>query len=226
MEVMAQELSKQQIHTIIAKRAAKEFKAGDVVTLGIGLPTEVANYVPEELNVTFQSENGLLGLGKDQPKDNIDTRIINAGGGYVEAKEGACFYDSPMAFTMMRGGHIDATVLGALQVDEEGSLANWMIPGKFIPGMGGAMDLVVGAKRVIVVMEHLSKGQIKIVKKCNLPLTAYKEVNLIITERCVMQVTDNGLVLTEINPMFTIDDIRNTVSADFTVSGDLKNMEI
>lgn len=226
MEVMAQELSKQQIHTIIAKRAAKEFKAGDVVTLGIGLPTEVANYVPEELNVTFQSENGLLGLGKDQPKDNIDTRIINAGGGYVEAKEGACFYDSPMAFTMMRGGHIDATVLGALQVDEEGSLANWMIPGKFIPGMGGAMDLVVGAKRVIVVMEHLSKGQIKIVKKCDLPLTAYKEVNLIITERCVMQVTDNGLVLTEINPMFTVDDIRNTVSADFTVSDDLKNMEI
>ena len=223
---MAQELSKQQIHTIIAKRAAKEFKAGDVVTLGIGLPTEVANYVPEELNVTFQSENGLLGLGKDQPKDKIDTRIINAGGGYVEAKEGACFYDSPMAFTMMRGGHIDATVLGALQVDEEGSLANWMIPGKFIPGMGGAMDLVVGAKRVIVVMEHLSKGQIKIVKKCNLPLTAYKEVNLIITERCVMQVTDNGLVLTEINPMFTVDDIRNTVSADFTVSDDLKNMEI
>lgn len=226
MEVMTQELSKQQIHTIIAKRAAKEFKAGDVVTLGIGLPTEVANYVPEELNVTFQSENGLLGLGKDQPKDKIDTRIINAGGGYVEAKEGACFYDSPMAFTMMRGGHIDATVLGALQVDEEGSLANWMIPGKFIPGMGGAMDLVVGAKRVIVVMEHLSKGQIKIVKKCNLPLTAYKEVNLIITERCVMQVTDNGLVLTEINPMFTVDDIRNTVSADFTVSDDLKNMEI
>lgn len=226
MEVMAQELSKQQIHTIIAKRAAKEFKAGDVVTLGIGLPTEVANYVPEELNVTFQSENGLLGLGKDQPKDKIDTRIINAGGGYVEAKEGACFYDSPMAFTMMRGGHIDATVLGALQVDEEGSLANWMIPGKFIPGMGGAMDLVVGAKRVIVVMEHLSKGQIKIVKKCNLPLTAYKEVNLIITERCVMQVTDNSLVLTEINPMFTVDDIRNTVSADFTVSDDLKNMEI
>ena len=220
MEVMAQELSKQQIHTIIAKRAAKELKAGDVVTLGIGLPTEVANYVPEELNVTFQSENGLLGLGKDQPKDKIDTRIINAGGGYVEAKEGACFYDSPMAFTMMRGGHIDATVLGALQVDEEGSLANWMIPGKFIPGMGGAMDLVVGAKRVIVVMEHLSKGQIKIVKKCNLPLTAYKEVNLIITERCVMQVTDNGLVLTEINPMFTVDDIRNTVSADFTVSDD------
>lgn len=226
MEVMAQELSKQQIHTIIAKRAAKEFQAGDVVTLGIGLPTEVANYVPEELNVTFQSENGLLGLGKDQPKDNIDTRIINAGGGYVEAKEGACFYDSPMAFTMMRGGHIDATVLGALQVDEEGSLANWMIPGKFIPGMGGAMDLVVGAKRVIVVMEHLSKGQIKIVKKCDLPLTAYKEVNLIITERCVMHVTDNGLVLTEINPMFTVDDIRNTVSADFTVSDDLKNMEI
>lgn len=226
MEVMEKELTKEQIHDIIARRAAKEFKEGDIVTLGIGLPTKVANYVPEELNVIFQSENGLLGLGKNQPEDNIDKRITNAGGGYVEAKTGSCFYDSPMAFTMMRGGHIDATVLGALQVDEEGSLANWMIPGKFVPGMGGAMDLVVGAKHVIVVMEHLSKGQIKIVKKCNLPLTAYKEVNLIITERCVMKVTDKGLLLTEINPMYTVEDIRNTVSADFEVSDNLKYMEI
>ena len=127
---------------------------------------------------------------------------------------------------MMRGGHIDATVLGALQVDEEGSLASWCIPNKFVPGMGGSMDLVVGAKKVIVVMEHISKNEIKIVKKCTLPLTAYREVNLIITERCVFEVTPNGLLLTEINPMFTLDDIKNSTTADFIVSPNLKNMDI
>lgn len=223
MSVVA-ELTKDKIREIIAKRTAKEFKNGDVVTLGIGLPTAVANYIPEGTDVLFQSENGLLGVGKDA--EIPDNRVINAGGGYVEYKKGACFYDSQMAFTLMRGGHIDATVLGALQVDEEGSLANWMIPGKFVPGMGGAMDLVVGAKKVIVVMEHLSKNQVKIVKKCNLPLTAYREVNLIITERCVFEVTAKGLLLTEINPMFSVDDIKNTVTADFTVSEDLKFMEV
>lgn len=221
-----QELSKERIREIIAKRAAKEFKAGDVVTLGIGLPTAVADYVPENLHVIFQSENGLLGLGKSQTGDNPDKRVINAGGGYVEAKQGACFYDSQMAFTMMRGGHIDATVLGALQVDEQGSLASWMIPGKMVPGMGGSMDLVVGAKKVIVAMEHTSKGQIKIMKKCNLPLTAYKEVNLIITEKCVFEVTDDGLLMTEINPMFSVDDIKSMTEADFIVAEDLKNMEV
>ena len=220
------ELTKEKIREIIAKRAAKEFKEGDVVTLGIGLPTEVANYVPEDMHVIFQSENGLLGVGKKQKEDNIDPRIINAGGGYVEAKKGACFYDSQMAFTMMRGGHIDATVLGALQVDEEGSLASWMIPGKMVPGMGGSMDLVVGAKKVIVAMEHLSKGHIKIVKKCSLPLTAYKEVDTIITERCVFDISNDGLVLIEINPMFDIEDIKNTVGADFKVAPNLKYMEI
>lgn len=220
------ELTKGKIREIIARRAAKEFKEGDVVTLGIGLPTEVANYVPEDMHVIFQSENGLLGVGKKQKEGNIDTRIINAGGGYVEAKKGACFYDSQMAFTMMRGGHIDATVLGALQVDEDGSLASWMIPGKMVPGMGGSMDLVVGAKKVIVAMEHLSKGQIKIVKKCTLPLTAYKEVDTIITERCVFDISNDGLVLIEINPMFSIDDIKNTVEADFKVAPDLKYMEV
>lgn len=219
-------LSKEQIREIVAKRAAKEFKEGDVVTLGIGLPTAVADYVPENMHVIFQSENGLLGVGKSQPKENPDTRITNAGGGFVEAKYGACFYDSQMAFTMMRGGHIDATVLGALQVDEEGSLASWLIPGKFVPGMGGSMDLVVGAKKVIVAMEHLSKGTLKIVKKCTLPLTAYKEVDLIITERCVFEVTKNGLLLTEINPMFSIDDIKSSISADFEISKNLKFMEV
>ena len=216
------DMTKEQIREIISKRAAKEFKDGDVVTLGIGLPTEVVNYIPDGTHVMFQSENGLLGMGKDS--ETQDNRIINAGGGCVEYTEGACFYDSQMAFTLMRGGHIDVTVLGALQVDEEGSLANWSIPGKFVPGMGGAMDLVVGSRKVIVVMEHLSKNQIKIVKKCNLPLTAYKEVNMIITERCVFEVTPQGLLLTEINPIFTVDDIRNTVSADFEVSENLKNM--
>lgn len=219
-------LSKEQIREIIAKRVAKEFKEGDVVTLGIGLPTAAADYVPADKNIIFQSENGLLGLGKSQSGDNLDPHIINAGGGLVEVQEGACFFDSATALTMMRGGHIDATVLGALQVDEEGSIASWMIPGKFVPGMGGSMDLVVGAKRVIVAMEHTSKGSIKIVKKCTLPLTAYREVDLIITERCVFDVTPNGLLLTEINPMYTIDDIKASVTADFEVSANVKFMEI
>lgn len=220
------EFTKEQIREIVAKRAAAEFSEGDVVTLGIGLPTAVADFVPGDMHVIFQSENGLLGVGKSQSKEKIDTRIINAGGGFVEAKYGACFYDSQMAFTMMRGGHIDATVLGALQVDEEGSLASWVIPGKFVPGMGGSMDLVVGAKKVIVAMEHLSKGTVKIVKKCTLPLTAYREVDLIITERCVFDVQKDGLVLIEINPMFTIDDIKSSVSADFRISNHLKFMDI
>ena len=220
------ELSKEKIREIIAKRTAQEFKHGDVVTLGIGLPTEVANYVPDEMQIIFQSENGLLGVSRYATEETKDERIINAGGIFVEAREGACFYDSLMAFTMMRGGHIDATVLGALQVDQEGSLASWLIPGKFAPGMGGAMDLVVGSKKVIVVMEHTSKGQIKIVKKCDLPLTAYKEVDMIITERCVFEVKPEGFILTEINPMFTVDDIRDTVEAEFIVSDNLKNMEI
>lgn len=226
LEIASDQLTKEKIREIIAKRAAKEFKDGDVVTLGIGLPTAVAHYVPEDMNVTFQSENGLLGVGKNQKEDEIDPRVINAGGGYVEAKYGSCFYDSPMAFTMMRGGHIDATVLGALQVDEEGSLASWLIPGKFVPGMGGSMDLIVGAKKVIVAMEHTSKGSVKIVKKCNLPLTAFKEVDLIITERCVFEITENGMVLIEINPMFSIEDIKASSTADFIISSDLKFMEV
>ncbi len=219
-------LSKEKTREIIARRAAKEFKSGDVVTLGIGLPTAVANYIPEDQHVIFQSENGLLGIGKNTTGDNMDKRIINAGGICVEAKKGACFYDAATALSMMRGGHIDATVLGALQVDEEGSIASWMIPNKFVPGMGGAMDLVIGSKRVIVAMEHTNKGEVKIVKKCTLPLTAYREVDLIITERCVFDVTPDGLVLTEINPMFSMDDIKESVSADFIISDNLKYMDI
>lgn len=229
---MMELLTKEKVRQIIAKRAAKEFKEGDVVTLGIGLPTEVTKYVPSNKRVMFQSENGVLGVGQNQSGENIDKKVINAGGAYVEAVRGACFYDSQMAFILMRGGHIDATVLGALQVDELGNLANWSVPGKFTPGMGGAMDLVVGAKKVIVVMEHTSKGQIKIVKKCNLPLTASSEVNLIITEKCVFRVdfdenkVSRGLILEEINPMFSIDDIKRTTEADFRVSENLIEMEI
>lgn len=220
------QLDKSKIKEIIATRVAKEFKNGDVVTLGIGLPTEVANYIPENINIMFQSENGLLGAGKRAPQGKEDKRITNAGGGCVETVKGACFYDSQTAFMMMRGGHIDATVLGALQVDEVGSLASWMIPGKLVPGMGGSMDLVVGAKKVIIAMEHTSRGEIKIVKKCDLPLTGYGEVDLIVTERCVFEIQKDGkgLLLTEINPEFTIEDIKAATDANFTVSPSLKNM--
>jgi len=220
------ELTKEKIREIIAKRAAKEINEGDVVTLGIGIPTDVANYVPTSMHVMFQSENGFLGVSKTATDENNDSRIVNAGGVCVEARDGACFYDSQMAFVMMRGGHLDTTILGALQVDEEGSLASWSIPNKLTPGMGGAMDLVVGSKKVIVVMEHTSKGSVKIVKKCDLPLTAYKEVNVIITERCVFEVSDNGLILAEINPMFTVDEIKSSTGADFVVSPNLKQMDV
>ena len=226
MPLMQSELTKEKIREIIAKRAAKEFKKNDVVTLGIGLPTEVANYVDDSVGVIFQSENGLLGAGRLHQGESPDPRIINAGGAFVEPIRGCCFYDTQMAFTIMRGGHIDATVLGALQVDGEGNLASWMIPNKLVPGMCGSMDLVVGSKKVIVVMEHLSKNQIKIVKKCSLPLTASAEVDLIITERCVFEVTKDGLLMTEINPFFTLEDIKNSTEADFKISENLKNMDI
>ncbi len=226
MQLTTTEFSKEKIREIIAKRVAKEFKDGDVVTLGIGLPTEAANYVPQSVNVIFQSENGLLGAGKNQTKEPFDTRITNAGGVCVEIKEGACFYDTQMAFSMMRGGHIDVTVLGALQVDQEGNIASWLIPGKLVPGIGGAMDLVVGSKKVIVAMEHTSKDSVKIVKKCDLPLTGANEVDLIITERCVLEVTEDGLLLTEINPAFSVEDIKQSVTADIEVSQNLKLMEL
>ena len=224
MPVAQVELTKEKIREIIAKRAAQEFKRGDVVTLGIGLPTEIANYVPDEMGVIFQSENGLLGAGRLHQGESPDPRVINAGGAFVEPIKGCCFYDTQMAFTIMRGGHIDATVLGALQVDEEGNLASWMIPNKLVPGMGGSMDLVVGSKKVIVVMEHTSKGQVKIVKRCDLPLTASAEVDMIITEKCVFEVTNQGLLMTEINPHFTIEDIKATTEASFKISENLKNM--
>ena len=221
---IVKELSKQEIKEVVAKRIAREFKKNDVVTLGIGLPTEAANYVSEDVNVIFQSENGILGLGKNQKGPDFDKKVINAGGVCVEYNKGASFYDSQMAFTIMRGGHIDTTVLGALQVDAEGSIASWQIPGVFVPGIGGSMDLIIGSKRVIVAMTHTSKDEPKIVQKCTLPLTAFKEVDMIVTERCVFQFDEDGLVLTEINPVYTVEDIKASTAAEFRISPDLKSM--
>lgn len=214
------DLTKEQIREIIARRVAKEFHDGDTITLGIGLPTEVANYIPASVHVLLQSENGIIGVGPKADTTNADSRISNAGGTLVTIKEGGAYFDSLLSFGMIRGGHISATVLGALQVDAAGNLANWMIPGKFVPGMGGAMDLVVGARKVIVAMEHTAKGTPKILKKCTLPLTAAGEVDLIITEKGVIEVTPAGLVLREISPYSSKEDIINSTEADLILDTD------
>lgn len=203
---------------MIGARIAKEFKDGDYVNLGIGLPTEAANHIPEGISVIFQSENGLLGAGPKPPEGQEDKDMINAGGGYITCIPGASFFDSATSFAIIRGGHIDATVLGALQVDQEGNLANWLIPGKMVPGMGGAMDLVTGAKKVIVAMEHCDKyGNSKILKKCTLPLTAKGKVNLIITDMAVIEVCPQGLYLREIAEGLTIDDVVQATEAELII---------
>ncbi|MDW7661621.1 MAG: 3-oxoacid CoA-transferase subunit B [Bacillota bacterium] len=212
------------VKEIIARRVAKEFSDGDVVNLGIGLPTLVPNYIPEGVEIILHSENGFTGMGPAPSEDNIDMELVNAGGIPVTVIPGASFFDSAMSFAIIRGGHLDATVLGALQVDEEGNLANWMIPGKLVPGMGGAMDLVGGAKKVIVAMTHTAKGEIKILKRCNLPLTGAKKVSKIITEMGVMEVTPEGLLLTEYNPEYTVEQIQEVTDAKLIVSDDLKPM--
>ena len=211
---------------LIVKRVARELKDGDVVNLGIGMPTLVANYIPEDMDVTFQSENGFLGLGPAPEAGCEDEYIVNAGAQPVTIKSGGMFFDSATSFAIIRGGHVDVTVLGALQVDEEGNLANWMIPGKMVPGMGGAMDLVVGAKRVIVAMEHTAKGAPKILKKCSLPLTARHQVNTIITEMGVMEVTAKGLELVEIAEGLTVEEVQAATEATLIVSENLKTMEV
>lgn len=212
------------VKEIIARRVAKEFSDGDVVNLGIGLPTLVPNYIPEGVEIILHSENGFTGMGPAPSEDNIDMELVNAGGIPVTVIPGASFFDSAMSFAIIRGGHLDATVLGALQVDEEGNLANWMIPGKLVPGMGGAMDLVGGAKKVIVAMTHTAKGEIKILKRCNLPLTGAKKVSTIITEMGVMEVTPEGLLLTEYNPEYTVEQIQEVTDARLIVSDTLKPM--
>lgn len=213
---------------IIARRVVKEFKEGDVVNLGIGIPTLVANYIPSNMNVHLQSENGILGLGPVPNEDEKDNNVLDAGGKYISTVKGASFFDSAYSFSLIRGGHIDITVLGALEVDEEGNLANWMVPGKRVSGMGGAMDLVVGAKRVIVAMEHLDKnGECKIIKRCNLPLTAAKQVNTIITDMGVMDIDrEKGIVLKEIAPGVTLEEIQKATKSNLTISKDLKVMKL
>jgi acetate CoA/acetoacetate CoA-transferase beta subunit len=217
-------MDKNQIREVIARRAALELKDGDVVNLGIGLPTLVPNYLDPGVKVTLQSENGLLGMGPEPDAGNEDENYTNAGGGYITYFPGASAFDSSVSFSIIRGGHVDVTILGALEADERGNLANWMIPGKKTPGMGGAMDLIVGAKRVILAMEHTAKGAHKILKECRLPLTAAGQVNMIITEMGVMNITQKGIELSEINPDFTIDEVQNATGAKLIISDNLINM--
>ena len=211
----------------IAKRVAREFKDGDFVNLGIGIPTLVGNFIPKGVRVYFHSENGFTHIGP-MPEDekNIDRDLINASDQYVTILPGGAFFDSAVSFGIIRGGHLDATVLGGLQVDQEGNLANWRMPGKKTVGMGGGMDLAAGAKRVIIAMEHTNKGVPKIVKKCTVPLTGIRCVDLIVTDLAVMEVTENGLILKEIAPGVTVEQVREATEADFTVADDLKTIEI
>lgn len=202
---------------LIAQRVAKELKDGYIVNLGIGLPTLVANYLPDDVDVTFQSENGLLGLGPAPEEGMEDYDLSNAGGQPVTMVKGGMFFDSAYSFSIIRGGHVDVTVLGALEVDEDANIANWMIPGKMVPGMGGAMDLLVGAKKVIVAMTHTAKGQAKILKTCQLPLTAVGAVDMIITELCVFEYIDHKLTLVELLGDTTVEAVRTQTEADFQV---------
>jgi len=219
-------MDKNEVREVIAKRVAKELKDGNVVNLGIGLPTLVPNYLPKDVELILQSENGLLGMGPTPEEGREEAHLVNAGGGYITAQPGASSFSSAQSFAIIRGGHVDATILGAMQVDEQGDLANWMIPGKLTPGMGGAMDLLVGAKYVIVAMEHTAKGAHKILKKCTLPLTAKGQVNLIVTEMGVMEITPNGIVLKEIHPEFSIADVQAATEATLLISPELKPMEL
>ena len=207
---------------MIGARIAKEFKDGDFVNLGIGLPTEAVNHIPKGVHVIFQSENGMLGVGPKPAEGEEDQDLINAGGGFVSVLPGASFFDSALSFAIIRGGHVDATVLGALQVDQYGNLANWMIPGKMVPGMGGAMDLVTGAKKVIVAMEHLDKnGNSKILKECTLPLTAKGKVSLIITDMAVLEVTPQGLVLKELASGLSKEEVIRATEADLIIPAEV-----
>lgn len=193
---------------VIAKRTARFLNDGDVVNLGIGMPEMVANYLPEDVNVIFQSENGIMGMGAAAAAETENISVSNAGGKYVTTIPGAMFFDSAFSFGLIRGGHVDATILGALQVDEEGSLASHIIPGKMVPGMGGAMDLVSGAENVIVITTHTDKkGNPKILEKCTLPLTAHKRVKWIISELAVIESTAEGLVLREVNAETTVEEV-------------------
>jgi acetate CoA/acetoacetate CoA-transferase beta subunit len=211
---------------LIAKRIARELKDGMLVNLGIGIPTLVANYVAPGIHIFFQSENGLIGTGPVPAEGLAQARLTDAGGRPVTAIPGACTFDSAMSFGLIRGGHVDVTVLGALQVDERGKLANWMIPGKMVPGMGGAMDLVTGAKRVVVAMQHTAKGKPKIVKRCDLPLTSARSVDLVVTELAVIAFDKGHATLAEIAPGISVQQVLEATEAELIVPGDVPTMQL
>lgn len=211
---------------IIAKRVALELRNGNLVNLGIGLPTTVARYLPSGITVHFQSENGIVGMSA-LPAPGLENEFLtDAGGGFIGAFPGAAAFDSCMSFGLVRGGHLDVTVLGGLQVDELGQLANWMVPGKMVPGMGGAMDLVSGARRVIVAMTHTAKGEPKVLKRCTLPLTSVRRVDLLVTELAVIEPTEEGLVLLEVAPGVTKDQVVKATEAKLLVPENVPEMAI
>ena len=206
------------VQALIAKRIARELRPGMLVNLGIGIPTAVANYLPPGVNVFFQSENGLIGTGPVPEPGLAQHLLTDAGGRPVTALPGACSFDSAMSFALIRGGHLDMTVLGGLQVDQSGRLANWMVPGKMVPGMGGAMDLVTGAKRVVVAMQHTAKGQPKIVRQCSLPLTSARAVDLVVTELAVIGFPGGRATLLETAPGVTVGQVREATEAELALS--------
>jgi acetate CoA/acetoacetate CoA-transferase beta subunit len=212
--------------TLIARRIARELKSGMLVNLGIGIPTLVANYVPAGVHVFFQSENGLIGTGPLPQEGLAQARLTDAAGRPVTALPGASAFDSAMSFGLIRGGHVDMTVLGGLQVDERGVLANWMIPGKMVPGMGGAMDLVAGAKRVVVAMQHSAKGKPKIVKRCSLPLTSVRPVDLVVTELATIAFPGGRATLLETAPGVTADEVRAATEAELVVPARVPSMAL
>jgi acetate CoA/acetoacetate CoA-transferase beta subunit len=211
---------------VIARRIARELKAGMLVNLGIGIPTLVAHYLPAGMHVFFQSENGLIGTGAPPEEGMAHPTLTDAGGRPVTALPGACTFDSAMSFGLIRGGHVDLTVLGGLQVDQEGRLANWMIPGKMVPGMGGAMDLVTGAKRVIVAMQHTAKGKPKIMKRCALPLTSVRTVDLVVTELAVIAFHDGRGTLLETAPGVSVDQVVSATDAELTLPAKVPEMTL
>jgi acetate CoA/acetoacetate CoA-transferase beta subunit len=212
--------------TVIAKRIAQELRSGMLVNLGIGIPTLVANFLPQGIAVLFQSENGLIGTGPIPEEGMTDPTLTDAAGQPVSALPGACTFDSAMSFGLIRGGHLDVTVLGGLQVDAQGRLANWMIPGKMVPGMGGAMDLVTGAKRVIVAMQHLAKGKPKIVNKCTLPLTSARPVDLVVTEMAVIAFPEGRARLLEIAPGRSVQEVVAATEAELAVPDAIPEMKL